>query len=303
MSGVVKAIKKVFKAVVKVVKKIAKPLLIAAAVYFTAGLALSAFPATAGFAASMPGFAGGGLLGGGAAGTGIFTKIAAKLGLSTLGSSGGLIGGALAKGTTVAALQSAGIGASALAAGATKAAASGLISSAAGGAGVAGTVVNAAGIAAPATAADIGWTGAAAGSAGAGASGAVAAKAGMTLTEKLLLAQAGTKVIGAFIAPTENQIQEAQKKFRGAFYGAEANAAPPPPSQGMQGPGPAVNPATPQRQLLGQPSQPLPTMAPQPASQQTLQQQTAQNRQTLGGRSLLPTDDALDEPFKYGALA
>jgi len=45
MSKVVKGIKKAFKSVVKVVRKIWKPLVIAAAVYFTAGAALSYFGA------------------------------------------------------------------------------------------------------------------------------------------------------------------------------------------------------------------------------------------------------------------
>jgi len=85
VSGVVKGVGKVFKAVAKVVKKIAKPVLIGAAIYFTGGLALSAFPATAGFAASLPGF---GISASGAA-TGIFSKAAAALGLQ-----GGLVAGA-----------------------------------------------------------------------------------------------------------------------------------------------------------------------------------------------------------------
>jgi hypothetical protein len=294
MSGIVKSIKKVFKAVVKVVKKIAKPLLIAAAIYFTAGLALSAFPATAGFAASMPGFAAGGLLGGGAAGTGIFTKIAAKLGLSTLGHAGGLVGGALAKGTTAAALTSAGVSSGALAAGTAKAAAAGLIPGA-GGAAAAGTAATV-GVGAPATAADIGWTGAASGGAAGGAAGGatVAAKAGMSLTEKLLLAQAGTKVVGAFLAPTDDQVAEAQKKWRGAFYGAEADGKAAAQPQ-AQPPAAAVQPG---RQLLPQPGQAqapgLQSFAP-PPSQPTASPQS--------GRTLLPENDLVNQPFRYGAMA
>ena len=74
-------IKKVFKKALKVVKKIAPIVIAAAAIYFTGGLALSAFAPTAGFAASMPLFAGGGIggLGIGAAkvaGTGLFSQAA-----------------------------------------------------------------------------------------------------------------------------------------------------------------------------------------------------------------------------------
>lgn len=297
MSGVILSIKKVFKAVVKFVKKIAKPLLIAAAVYFTAGLALSAFPATAGFAASMPGFAGGGLLGGGAAGTGIFTKIAAKLGLSTLGKAGGLVGGALAKGTTAAALSQAGIASSAITAGTAKATAAGLIKG--GAAEAVGTVTTAGGIVAPATANDIGWTGAAASGAGGAAGGAAtqaAAKAGMSLTEKLLLAQAGTKVVGAFLAPTDDQIAEAQKKWRGAFYGMEADGSTAKPAT-PQAPPP---PAAPQRQLLSpQTAQAQPVAAPALGAPRLGQQPAAQQP----GRTLFPENDLVNEPFRYGALA
>ena len=111
MSGVVKGIKKVFKKVVKFVKKALPIVLMAVAVYFTAGLALSAMPATASFAASMPGFAGGGFLGLGVgtsittgaaatAGTGIFSQAAVAMGVGTLGAHGGLVGGALAAGTS-----------------------------------------------------------------------------------------------------------------------------------------------------------------------------------------------------------
>lgn len=72
MSKVVKGIKKGIKKVGKVIKKAAPYILMAAAVYFTAGVALSYFPATAAFSAAMPGF--------GAAG--IFTKTATAIGLA-----------------------------------------------------------------------------------------------------------------------------------------------------------------------------------------------------------------------------
>lgn len=62
MSGLVKGVKKVFKKAVKFVKKYWKAIAIAVAVYFTAGVALSYFGSTAGFATTyMPGFQAGGM--------------------------------------------------------------------------------------------------------------------------------------------------------------------------------------------------------------------------------------------------
>lgn len=302
MSGVVKAVKKVFKKVGKFIKKAIKPLLIAAAVYFTAGLALSAFPATAGFAASLPGFAGGGVLGtgigaGATAGTGIFTKVAAKIGLGTLGKAGGLVGGALSKGTS-AALLSANAGATAVALGAGKAGTAGLIGTQA--AAVAGNTANA-------ILAGSGAAGGAAGAAGAlGAGAGVAAKAGMSLTEKLLLAQMGTKTIGAFLAPTDDEVAEAQKKWRGAFYGAEPtdkNAGAPQAPIGARPPQPG-------RPLFGQPQAAQPQVAQtQPAGQPPMGSAfgaRATPEASPGAsqpmRALLPADAGadVDAPFQYG---
>lgn len=229
MSGVAKAVKKVFKKVVKIVKKVWKPILAAVAIYFTAGLALSAMPATASFAASMPGFAGGGLLGtgiGGTAGTGIFTKIAAKFGLAALGKGGGLVGGALAKGTAAAELASSGISAAAIQAGATKAATSGLISqTTAASAALEGAAAHGTSLAAVEGAK--GAAVAAGETAGAGATGEAsllsggAAKGGMALSDKLLLASTGMKAVSGLLQPSARQIAEAQKRWKGAFYGDE----------------------------------------------------------------------------------
>lgn len=72
MSGLVKKVKKVFKKVTKFVKKYWKEIVIATAVYFTAGVALSYFESTAAFASSMPGFGE----------AGIFTKAATFLGFN-----------------------------------------------------------------------------------------------------------------------------------------------------------------------------------------------------------------------------
>lgn len=241
MSGIAKGIKKVFKKVVNVVKKIIKPLAIAVAVYFTAGLALSYIPATSAFAASMPGFAGGGALGtgigaGATAGTGVFTSVANAVGL----------GGGLAAGAAQV---------NAAAAVATGAAAAGSTA-----AGVAGT-------AAGGTAA-----GAAAGTAAGTAAGSgVAVKAGMSLVDKLLLAKMGTDVAGALFGASPEEEYEAEaiaaSKFRGAYYGmdADGSGAQPPPEDpqvssvaplaaAAPGPSPvpsqAANSITPEQQQL-----------------------------------------------------
>jgi hypothetical protein len=107
MGGLVKGIKKVFKAVGNIVKKYWKPILIAAAVYFTAGIALAAMPATASFAAAMPGFGAGG----------IFSSAATAIGIgdaSSVAAGTGLWGNAVASSAVAAA---GGAGTTALAAG------------------------------------------------------------------------------------------------------------------------------------------------------------------------------------------
>jgi len=86
MSGLVNSVKKVFKKATNFVKKYWKPILAAVAIYFTAGVALSYFGSTAGFASSLPGFGTGGLFSkaavwmgfNGTAGSGLFnTAVAA----------------------------------------------------------------------------------------------------------------------------------------------------------------------------------------------------------------------------------
>lgn len=307
MSGVIKAVKRVFKAVVKVVKKVWKPLLIAAAIYFTAGLALSAMPATASFAAAMPGFAGGGILGAGigagaTAGTGIFTHLASTLGLSTLGSAGGLVGGALAHGTTVAALTGAGVSAGAVATGAAEAGAAGLISGQA--AAVAGNTASAL----VAGSGEAGGGATATGALGAAGSGAAAPTTmlgklgasikGLSLSEKLILAQGGAKVVGAFIAPSQDEIADAQKKWRGAFYGVNADGS----GGGVPAPRAAPAATTQQgaRNLVHQP-QFGPTQAPAPAPTQAPSQFGANApQQGQPSRSLFAMDSQPIDQFQYG---
>lgn len=265
MSGVVKGVKKLFKKVVSFVKKLIKPILIAAAVYFTAGLALSAFPATAGFAASLPGFAGGGILGtgigaGATAGTGLFSKAASAIGLGSLGSSGGLVGGALASGTSTAALGAAGIKGTAILAGATKAAGAGLISGlpsglatalAAGTPGVAGAgTVLAGGIQGPGMY-------------------AVGQAAKMSIGEKLLLASTGMQAVGALLAPSPAE----QKRWVGAFYGMDRKGG-----GGAIVPGLPDSTQAPAAQQPGIPQVTPPTTAPVAPPQTAVRAQTAQPR-------------------------
>lgn len=194
MSGIVKGIKKVFQTVVHVVKKIWKPLLIAAAIYFTAGVALSAFPATAAFASSMPLFAGGGVAGlgigaGAAAGTGIFTHLAVALGVGSLGAAGGLTGAAAIPAGAATAVAAQGANAA-------------LINS-----GVSSGLTAAAGGAAPALATS------------------VAAKGAMSLGEKFLIASTVSSTLGGLTAPSPKEIAEAQKRWSGAFYGVNADGS------------------------------------------------------------------------------
>ncbi len=242
MSGLVKGVGKVFKKVAKVVKKIAKPLAIAVAAYFTAGIALSFIPATSVFAASLPGFAGGGFLGtgigaGATAGTGIFSQVAGAIGL----------GGKLA--AQVAPPISAAAG---TAAGSTGAAAAG------------GFFPSTAAVAAGDTAGVLGALNTGAAVTGGAAAPALAA-VGMSLTDKLLMAKIGTDVAGALFGPSPEELFAAQAeeeaKFRGAYYGLDAKAAPP-----DSGSAPQVQPvgqnAPPQQ--LAQSTPKAPNVAPGP---------------------------------------
>jgi len=95
MSGLVKKVGKVFKKVGKFVKKRWKLIVIAAAIYFTAGVALSYFGSTAGFASAMPGFGVGG----------VFSKAAVYMGFqgsATVASGLSMTSGAFAAGTAAA---------------------------------------------------------------------------------------------------------------------------------------------------------------------------------------------------------
>lgn len=108
--------KKVFKTVGGLIKRYWKPILMAAAIYFTAGIALAYFAPTAGFAAAMPGFGAGGMFSGAATwmgigsaanvagGTGLFGLAGGGAAAATLGAGAAAVGaGELAPGAAVAA--------------------------------------------------------------------------------------------------------------------------------------------------------------------------------------------------------
>lgn len=122
MSGVAKAVGKVFKGVVGIVKKIWKPLLIAVAIYFTAGAALGAMGAMA---------AGGSAVAGAGAGIG------AAAGGIGIGTGAGITGAFAAGGAMAAGAAGAAAAGGALAAGAAGAAEAGGAAAAAGGVGAA----------------------------------------------------------------------------------------------------------------------------------------------------------------------
>lgn len=233
MSGIVKGAKKLFKGVVKVIKKIIKPVAIAAAVYFTGGLALSAFPATAGFAAAMPGItAAAGTTVGGAV-SGVFSKAAGVLGLG-----GGAATGAAANSSIIT------------------------------GTGIGGPLATAgAGAGRSAVAGMFGKAGAAA--ATAGGKSLMGKVAAMSFSDKLLLASIGTKAVGSFLAPTLDEEYSAARKFRGSFYGtygseklnkkegiAPASEARPDPSTARPSPQPVARaPEPPKPRQLMEPGQ------------------------------------------------
>jgi hypothetical protein len=194
MSGVVKGIKKVFKKTVEVVKKVAPYVAIAAAIYFTGGLALSAFPATASFAASLPGFAGAA-----GAGTGVFSQVASAIGM----------GGGLQAGAGAAAEAASGVAGVADAVAQTSAVAPSLSAALGGGAaGAAPMASGAGGLLKPVSSV---------------VSKAGSAVSGLSFGEKLIGASMGLQGLAALSAPSAGQQAEAEaaaaKKFRGSFYG------------------------------------------------------------------------------------
>lgn len=261
MSGLVKTWKKKFKKIKHITKKYWKYVVMAIAIYFTAGLALSMFPATAGFAASLPGFAAGGFAGlgvgaGSVAGAGVFSQVATGMGMGA-----GLAGGAAAV--------------SGGAAVATGAAAAGTAGAGVAGAGAAGaaagietvTVIGSAGagVGAAGTAAAVGAG--VAGAAASGGSAAPAAKTGMTFADKLQMAAVGTSAVSQLIGPSEKDLINEQAKFHGSYYGMDEKGggsatAVPPGAATIQKRAPAV-PTAPTTPI---PTKPKPTEAEQQAA-------------------------------------
>ncbi len=190
MSKLWKGIKKVFKKVVKFVKKYWKVIVIAAAIYFTAGIALAAMPSTAAFSAAMPGFGVGGMFSNaavamgatGAAGSGIAGTVAANAAIAAGSSAAVAAGGAAAGGS--------GLG---LSAGGAGSAAGGSVMSAASQAAAVGANVGVGGVAATTTAVK----------AGAGLIGAVK---GMTALEKVAVAGTVFKTVGSLLSDSDDDV-------------------------------------------------------------------------------------------------
>jgi hypothetical protein len=316
MSGVVKGIKKVFKKVGKVIKKIAKPLIVAAAIYFTAGVALSYMgAASASFAASMPGFAAGGGMGG------IFATAATNIGLGSglaagaaanAAAAGAAVGGTLGGGIAAGGVGGAGMmGPTVAAAGAPLGSTAGLLEGI-GGVSTMGTsgLATATGGAISGTTAGAG-VGAAANLAGASLAPGTAYKplvdesiktaAKLSFADKALLASTGLQAVSALTGPTPEETYEAeyaaQAKVRKSYYGMDP--------KGNTTPAPAMNYSS------TQPTEgvPLAPTAVPPAGQVAAspeQQQLQAGRQKR--MELFPTpgldlakEEAAPNPMLYGS--
>jgi hypothetical protein len=244
VSNLVKGVKKVFKKTIEVAKKIAPYVAMGAAIYFTAGLAMAAFPATASVAAAMPGISGAASalgIGSAAAGTAAATSEAAAA-LPTFAG----VAEDLAPITVNASMLTAGPAAAAAASGA-------------------GLASAAAGVASGAPVASLmgGWTTAGAGAApslfskisnvvSGGAKSMAAGVKSMSFSDKLLLASVGAQTLGNYLGPTADDIARDQAieraKFRGSFYGIDESGQPAKPNttgvRPLGGPG-TVNPTPP----------------------------------------------------------
>jgi hypothetical protein len=244
VSNLVKGVKKVFKKTIEVAKKIAPYVAMGAAIYFTAGLAMAAFPATASVAAAMPGISGAASalgIGSAAAGTAAATSEAAAA-LPTFAG----VAEDLAPITVNASMLTAGPAAAAAASGA-------------------GLASAAAGVASGAPVASLmgGWT--TAGARGRAepllenlqrrqrrAKSMAAGVKSMSFSDKLLLASVGAQTLGNYLGPTADDIARDQAieraKFRGSFYGIDESGQPAKPNttgvRPLGGPG-TVNPTPP----------------------------------------------------------
>ena len=210
MSGVIHSIGKVFSTVWDFIRPVVEVVAAAAAVYFTVGLALGAMPATAGIAASMPGFAGAA-----GPGTGLFTSAASALGETSIAGAGA-DAAAAADSASIAAAGDA-YASGALANGTAITADAGAAAVPAAGTAVGATVPGA-------TAAQIGTVATDLSPTAAGAVPA-AATAGTSLTDKLLLASVGAQTISGLTKPSPTDIAQAQATFYGSFYGTNADGS------------------------------------------------------------------------------
>jgi hypothetical protein len=224
MSHFFNAVGKVFSSVWNFIRPIVEVVAIAAVIYFTAGVALSAFPSTAGFAAAMPGFASTG----GVAGEGVFSSLASQIGIG-----GGLASGATADAAAVGA-DAASVAAGGLDATPFAAAPSGAGAGTAVGAGSVGADVPDIAVGETAAAPSIATTPLAPVPPPTGVLPPVvpptppvdaALAASNALTNKLLLASVGTQLISGLSSPSPTDIASAKAGFYGSFYGTNANGS------------------------------------------------------------------------------
>lgn len=260
LGGIVKGIGKVFKKVFKAILPILKIVLIAVAVYFTFGVAMSYFPAAGAkaFAAGLPGFQAAGV-----AGAGPMSSWAASMGLG-----GGLATGA-GPGVTAAMLGDA----AAITAGKAAHAASALTTT--------GAATTAGEVAAGEVAAGgvsnydkfLEWFAGISPSSTAGDPSVLQklgeAWKGAGFTDKLIIAGTGAKVIGDYLTyeSTDEQYQ-AMKKFRGSYFGREAGDVGPSYAGNIVPPGGVLGPDvvnTYGTSVAHRPSAPPPILTENPA--------------------------------------
>lgn len=223
MSGLVKAVKKVFKKAVKFVKKYWKVIVIAAAIYFTAGVALSYFGSTAGFASAMPGFGTGGIFSKAAVAIGFQGSAGVASGLSmTSGAWAGAAGAAY--GTTLTAAEVAALQSGAATAGLTASGQHTLTYATAEGA-AAGSGSGAGLVAEGAAAGGAGAGGAGAGGAGAGAGATSTTDAlvkAMTTATKLQVGTTLIKTAAGLLSPSEEDLIEKKHELEwGQAFGVD----------------------------------------------------------------------------------
>lgn len=219
MSGLVKGIGKVFKKVGEVVSKIWKPVLIATAAYFTAGLALQSFSSTQAFGSALPGWGA----------DGMFTNAAKFLGLGGLG----------APGSSLYEAVNSGAGSALMTTGSAVTDTSGIAVQ------DGGQAIGADAFNGPVMSTNDSVAKQVSQASIPGGGDALAQQ--LARANKLALYKMGIDFIGGLTAPTLDEQYTAQKQFRGAFYGAGRNGV------GTTVPGMPPPPGTPSGGLLGRP--------------------------------------------------